>query len=291
MTITQLNYFLGVVTHRSFTRAAEALFVSQSTLSKAVQNLEEELHVELVDRKEKTFKLTQEGEVFRIYAEKIVRNFNIQTQELKERLKSIDRSLDIGIPPTAGTAYFFTAVRKFKKAFPNVNMNLVEVPSKGIVEMLNQGDLELGVVLEPFEDDNFIIKRAFESQVCVVANENNPLAQKKMVSFADLKNEKIVMISKTFMFYNQVMERFHNAGVEPNIVFVTAQWDFMLQLVANNEGICFLPMELINNSNYPQVKALKIIEPEFPWILSLVYRKDKFVTEPMLDFINLALEK
>lgn len=103
MTINQLQYYVEIVCQKSFTRAAESLFVSQSALSKSVRTLEQEFETELIDHSSKDFLLTPEGELFYEYARKILDFFNMQTRELHQRLHDMGGSLNIGIPPTSGT--------------------------------------------------------------------------------------------------------------------------------------------------------------------------------------------
>ena len=107
MTLNQLNYYVEIVRQGSFTKAAEKLFVSQPTLSKAIRALEEEFQMELINRGAKEFQLTPQGNVFNEYAVKILDFYHTQTQELFQRLHSADGTLKLGIPPTAGAIFFF----------------------------------------------------------------------------------------------------------------------------------------------------------------------------------------
>lgn len=288
MTLNQLAYFVEVVKQKNFTKAGERIFVSQSTLSKSIRNMEEELHVKLIDRNAKTFTLTSEGKLFVEYAERILRFYDSQLRDFKLCLASVDKTLNVGIPPSAGTAYFFSVIRDFMQLCSDVKLNPIEVTSKGIVDALNKDDLDIGVVLEPFHDDNLITKKAFTSYVMACVNEKHPLAEKETVRFSELVNEPIIMITKDFMFHDLVMERFANEGITPNIVFETSQWDLEYEMISENYGIGFLPEVLLSKQRGGNVKGIKIIDPEFPWILSLVYKKNKFISGPMKMFIDIS---
>lgn len=288
LTLNQLSYFVEVVRQRNFTKAAENIFVSQSTLSKSIRNMEEELHVKLIDRTTKGFTLTPEGKLFAEYAERILRFYESQLRDFKLCLNTVDKTLNVGLPPSAGTAYFYAVIREFMNKCSDVKLNPIEVPSKGIVEALNNDDLDIGIVLEPFSDDSLIVRRAYSSNVMVCVNIKHPLAQKDTITFEELNEEPIIMISKDFMFHDLVMERFSNAGVTPNVIFETSQWDLEYEMVAENYGVCFLPEILLAKQRDGRVKGLRIVNPEFPWILSLVYRKDKFISGPMKMFIDIS---
>ena len=288
VTLNQLSYFVEVVKQRNFTKAAERIFVSQSALSKSIRNMEEELHVKLIDRNAKGFTLTDEGKLFAEYAERILKFYDSQLRDFKLCLTTVDKTLNVGIPPSAGTAYFYAVIREFMQRCGDVKLNPIEVTSKGIVNALNNDELDVGIVLEPFEDESLIIKQAFTSSVMACVNTNHPLSKKDTVTFSELRDEPIIMISKEFMFHDLVMERFSKVGITPNIIFETSQWDLEYEFVAENYGICFLPEILLSKQRGTNVKGLKIVEPEFPWILSLVYRKNKFISGPMKMFIDLS---
>lgn len=115
MTMNQLSYYVEVVQQKNFTKAAEKLFVSQSTLSKSIRALEMEFQVELINRMSKKFALTPEGYLFYEYAMKLLKYYHVQTQELYQHLHSTSGILKVGIPPTAGTVYFYSLLYQFQK--------------------------------------------------------------------------------------------------------------------------------------------------------------------------------
>ena len=122
MTLNQLNYYVEIVRQGSFTKAAEKLFVSQPTLSKAIRALEEEFQMELINRGAKEFQLTPQGNVFNEYAVKILDFYHTQTQELFQRLHSADGTLKLGIPPTAGAIFFFSILYQFRSKYPGIDL-------------------------------------------------------------------------------------------------------------------------------------------------------------------------
>ena len=122
MNLTQLNYFREVVEKRSFTGAANTLFISQSTLSKSIRALEEEYKVILINRGAKEFEVTEEGKILYTYAVRILDYYEQQTAELAERLRHSGSSLHLGLPPTAGAIYFYSVIHKFQKIYPEIDL-------------------------------------------------------------------------------------------------------------------------------------------------------------------------
>ena len=106
MNIDHFIYFIETVKKQSFTKAAESLFISQSTISKAIRSLERAYDTELIDRTAKKFKLTSAGEIFYHGAVKIVSNYKSETEVLSALLKSARGTLTLGVPPVTITVVF-----------------------------------------------------------------------------------------------------------------------------------------------------------------------------------------
>ncbi len=288
MTMIQLSYYVEVVKQRNFTRAAEKLFVSQSTLSKAIRALENEFQAEFIGRRAKDLLITQDGLAFYEYATKLLDYYQTQTQELEQRLRCAGGSLTLGLPPSAGTIYFSSLIYQFRKVYPETDLQITEITSKSIRDLVDDGTLDLGVVIEPFSDSKFYSQTVFHSEAVLVVPKQHPLAAKSSVDFGTLGTERLLMVSPDYMYYDVVMERCKAAGFTPNIVFESSQWDLLLEMVANNQGVSILPKPLVDKLYSGRVCHLHLKNPEFPWALSVIYRTDKFLTLPMQRFLKIC---
>ena len=288
MTIKQLEYYAEVVKQRNFTKAAEKLFVSQSALSKSIRVLEKEFQAELIDRTSKDFALTQEGMMFHEYAIKLLDYFHAQTQELYQRLHNMKGALSIGLPPTAGSIYFYSRLHEFQERYPHVALKITEIPSKTIHEMMDGGKLDLGVVLEPFTDERYHCRQVYTSEVVLVVSEQNRLASKKSASLSELQSEKFLMMSSDYMFHDIILDYCKKSGFTPNIAFESSQWDLIYEMTADHQGISFFPKCLLEKHARTQIRLLELRDPKIPWVLSICYRKDKFLTAPMRCFLDLC---
>lgn len=288
MTLNQLNYYVEIVRQGSFTKAAEKLFVSQSTLSKAIRALEEEFQMELINRGTKEFQLTAQGDVFYEYAVRILDFYHTQTQELFQRLHSANGTLKLGIPPTAGAIYFFSILYKFRETYPGIDLKIEEITSKAVHELVAAGKLDMGIVIEPFSDDKFYKRPSYTSEAVLLVSRKHPLAAKRSVSFAALREEKFLLVTPDYMFHDVVLEKCREAGFVPDVTFESYQWELLFEMVADNQGICILPKPLVDKFNNTRVHQVHLKDPEFPWTLSLIYRKDKFITVPMQCFLDLC---
>ena len=288
MTLNQLSYFTEIVRQRSFTKAADVLFVSQSALSKSIRTLEKEFETVLIDRSAKEFRLTSEGEIFNDFATRLLDYYDQETQELYSRLHGGSGELSLGLPPSSGSIYFFDQIFKFQQQYPVVNLEITEVTSKKVTDLVADGKLDLGIVIEPFADDRFAKKEVYTSEAVLVVSKDSPLASRRSIGSAQLQNERFVTVSPDYMYYDRMMDYFTQAGISPEIAFRSFQWDLLLEMVAAGQGVSILPKPLIDKCYHNRVRQIHLKDPEFPWGLTLIRRKDKFVTEPMRNFIELC---
>ena len=289
MTLNQLKYYVEIVRESSFTKAAEKLFVSQSTLSKSIRTLEEEFQIKLINRAAKEFTLTQEGHVFLEYAERILNYYQEQTQELFQRLHDAKGVLKLGMPPTAGAIFFYSVLHRFKKKYPGIDISIEGITSKSIQELTAAGELDMGVVIEPFEDKRFRKLPVYTSEAVLLVSKEHPFAERTEIAFKEIRDEELLMITPDYMFYDVVVRKCQEAGFIPQIAFESYQWEWVFEMVADNQGVSILPKPLVDKFNTTRVHQVHLKEPKFPWTLSIIYRKDKFVTVPMQCFLDMCL--
>lgn len=288
VTHNQLVYLIEIVRQRSFTRAAEKLFLSQSTLSKSIHALEAELQVELIDRQSKDFALTEAGELTYAYAQRIVDFVSGQTQELNQRLRGLGGTLTVGLPPTAGPAYFYPRLYEFRQRYPNIQLNIRETPAKTICEMMEAGKIDIGIVLEPLENPAYVVRPVYRSEIVLCVSRDHPLAERGTVALRELKDADFLMMSPDFMFRDIVEGHCRQAGFAPRVVFESSQWDMIYDMAATGYGVAFFGRWLMEKMGGEGTRMLQVSDPPMPWILSVCYLKDKFLTEPMRRFLTIC---
>lgn len=286
MNLKNLEYFLAVVDENSFTKAAERLFISQSTLSKAVAALEEEWQVPLLNRAKKDFQLTAEGELFYRYARSLLTVVEQRTELLRAEMEKLQKQISIGLPPSTGIMIFSDIFMSFYHDHPGISVRTSELTSLQLIDHVDGGALDLGVVVEPFDDPRFEKKLILDSEAVLVVPLAHPLAKRESLTFSELKDTDIMMVSPEYMYYHKVKERFSEAGVEPRFSFESYQWDLLLSMVEKGRGISILPLPLIEKTFRRRVHSLRLREPDFPWGLSLIWRKEQLLRPEIQTFFS-----
>lgn len=287
----QLEYFVNVVEQNNFTKAAEKLFISQSALSKSIQALEKELAVTLFHRDPRELRLTEEGELVYHYAKDVLDYIDQRTAALFSSLNQKNATLRFGLPPSAGNVYFSKVLYAYAQEYAHVDLQVIEVTSKKIQEMVLEDKLDLGVVVEPFHHPQLEVQTVFRSEAVLAVSKRHRFADRTEIAFSELKDEPLLTVSKDYMYYDQVIQRCSEAGFTPNIVFHSSQWDILLEMAAENQGVTLIGKPLVEKMYADRLTCIHLTNPEFPWGLGVIRRKEKQMTVSMKCFLELCREQ
>ncbi len=289
MELRQLNYFVAVAKAKSYTKAAEQLHVSQPTLSKMVRLLEEELGVTLFDRGgSKQIRLTDAGGVLLRSAQGILASLDDLTTELDDLADLRRGDLLLGLPPMIGGRYFPPILEHFHAKYPNINIKLIEQGGKRIEAAVESGDLDVGIVILPVENEaSFTILPFFEDRLRVVLHAGHPLATRASVALRELSEEPFILFGEQFTLHHLIRAACADEGFTPEIALETSQWDFMTGMVAARFGVAFLPENVCEKIDDPDVRTVPLGSPELQWRLAMIWRKDHYLSYAARAWIEL----
>lgn len=286
MNLRNLEYFLAVVDENSFTKAADRLYISQSTLSKAVSALEEEWQVPLLYRNKKDFQLTPEGQLFYQYAKELLATYDQKTKKLINALEKLKKQITIALPPSTGIMIFSDIFTNFYLEHPAITIRTSELTSLQLIDQVADGSLDLGVVVEPFSDSRFAEKLILDSEAVLIVPLDHPWSEREEVAFKELESSDLLMVSPEYMYYNRVLEHFQSAGIKPRITFTSYQWELLLGMVEKGRGVSILPLPLIEKTFTGRVHTIRLKDPSFSWGLSLIWRKDQALRPEVETFLS-----
>jgi DNA-binding transcriptional LysR family regulator len=153
MDLHQLYVFTKVVEHKSFSKAAEDIFLSQSTVSSHIQALEKMLEVSLFDRVGRESVLTPHGERLYEWALKIILLKDQALLDLNQGMTAFQGSIRMAVSSVPGPFIVPKMVKKFKQDYPNVTFHLNQAPSKIVAEKVLNGTIDFGILGEKYEND------------------------------------------------------------------------------------------------------------------------------------------
>ena len=286
MELRDLQLFMAIVKHGSYTKAAEALFISQPTLSKSMKRLEHELQAKLLDRTTRQLQVTDIGAVVYEHGLKILYNLQELGQSIQDIRDVQVGTIKLGIPPLIGTLFFPEIARAFHRQYPKVTLELVERGAKLISELVHSGEVDVAFIVLPIEDPVLSIEPFIEDDFVLYVHKEHSLAQCAEVSVEVLKNEKFILFSNEYALHDFVIRACENEGFSPDIVYKSSQLDLILELIGLNLGITILPRAIYEKQSNPNVKIIPLTDTLI-WKLGLVSLKDRYKSFALQELMKM----
>jgi DNA-binding transcriptional LysR family regulator len=286
MDIKQLSYFVEVAKQKNFTKASNILHLTQPTLSKMVKSLEDELEVELIDRSSRKIELTDAGEIVFEQGQKILASIDEVSLLLYDLMNLKKGKIKIGLPPLIGVLFFPEIIKGFQDLYPGVTIELTEVGANKVKALVEDGEIDLGVVVLPVEADRFNVIPFVSEEMQLFVHSSHPIASQTEISLERTHEESFILFNEAFMLHDKIIEECIKAGFTPNVSYESSQWDFIVALVEQNIGVAILPQPIEKKINHENVKAIKITNPVIPWELGVILKKDRYVSYITREFLR-----
>jgi len=240
-TLKQLRYLTALDEHKHFGRAAEACFVSQSTLSAGLQELETLLGASLVERNNRTVVFTPLGRDIAARARVVLR----EAQELAELAAAakepLSAALRLGVIPTVGPFLLPKVLPKLRKTYPKLKLYLTEDLTQRLVEDLHNGALDCVLLALPVEIGDAEQMLLFDDPFELVARKDSPLAAKSKVSTDDIQEAPLLLLTDGHCLREHALDACH-LGRRPAGADVTAtSLHTLVEMAANGLGVTLIP--------------------------------------------------
>jgi DNA-binding transcriptional LysR family regulator len=290
MDYDQLASFLEVAKLHSFSRAAEKIYRTQPAISAQVRLLEQECGEKLFDRSGKKVMLTPAGEILRRYAEKILGLQKEALQAIAELNQTPRGKLFIGANEATCLYVLPKTFAHFKQLYPLVQISIYRNFSHKIMQKVQEGAVDLGIVTLPQSTNNMEVIPVFRDEVQAVVPRNHPLAKNRAVSVAELANFPMILpkTGHTRVVIDRLLrEHRHKLQISMELASVETQKKF----VGAGLGI-----SLISRS-YAQaevaaglLKLIPLAGQKLYRELGLIYRRDRYLSLPAKVFIDVVRE-
>ncbi|AIR87786.1 LysR family transcriptional regulator [Pseudomonas cremoricolorata] len=291
MDIRALRYFVTVVDQQSFTKAANALHLTQPTVSKMVQVLEHSFGVPLLAREGKRFSVTEAGDIVYQRAKQMIAVHARMKQEV-DALQRVERGvLRMGLSPSTHSilAPVFAA---YHAAYPNIELKLFEIGSNDTLGHLRDGVLEMGTVLDfPGAGDlwsEFESLPLFKSPMCLLAPRQSPWQGRASVALEELADSEFILYGDAFALNDMVTAACSEAGFTPKVSGRSGQWDFMASLVGLGVGVALLPKVFCDTLAPEDFTIAQVGSPALSWNVSLAWRRDGHLSFAAKAWLELA---
>ena len=287
MELRTLRAFVEVVRQGGFTQAAKKVFATQSTVSKAIKHLEDEIGVPLLDRIGHRSKLTAAGEIVYQRALRMLAERNDLMTELDE-LRGLKRgTLRLGLPPVGSSTLFAPLFAAYHKRYPGVETRLVEHGGERLEELLLSGEIELAASLLPVSD-TMEWQAVRREPLTVLLSTNDELSRRRSVGLPAVKHLPFILFETGFALNRIILDACHRHGFEPNIVARSSQIDFIVELAAAGLGAAFLPRMIAERRKLPSVSRVLLVEPDTDWHIAMVWRRGAYLSQAARAWLDLV---
>ncbi|AOM78668.1 LysR substrate-binding domain-containing protein [Pedobacter steynii] len=288
MEFRQLNYFIKAAELLHFTDAAAACFVTQSTLSQQIKQLEEELGMPLFDRIGKHVQLSEAGKLFLKHARQILQEVKKSKQAIFELNNLVNGELRVGVT-YAFSSLLLPSLTPFSKKYPGIKLH-IESGIAGELELrLKNADLDFILAFhEQSDNDGLDMQLLFTSRIKMVTSRSHPLAQLSKISLKDLGPQEMVLANKGFSSRDMLDQIFKKNNIIPNIKIEMNDTHSLLSLVDTGNWITIINEKAI--TGWDNLIAIPIIGKELHKEAFILWQKGAFKKKSATLFIEELLK-
>ena len=255
--IRQLQYLLAVVELRHFGQAAERCFVTQSTLSTGIQELENMLGAKLLERTKRRVNPTPLGLNMAEKARQIL-ELSAQLVELAQQDKEpLAGPLKLGVIPTIGPFLLPQVLPALRQHYPKLQLYLIEDQTARLVERLACGEIDAAVLALPYDLGKLEYQAFWDERFWVAIPAGHPLSQDGPITASELPADELMLLEEGHCFRDHALSACHRDELQRQSAFQGTSLYTLIEMVAGGQGITFLP-EMAINSSLAQHKGVSL---------------------------------
>ncbi|GIW97873.1 MAG: hyalin [Pirellulaceae bacterium] len=282
MELDQLRYFLKIAELENITRAAEALGVSQSALSRSVQRLEEELGRPLLERKTRRVVVTEAGNLLRRRAKEILALLDDTKTEIMD--DGSHGRLRIGAIPTIAPYFLPPVLQDFAADHPEATLMVQEMTTDALIKQCKEGDIDVAVVSLPIDVRYLDVEPLFEEELLLAVSPQHPLAKKRRIEPTDLMDQPFILLDELHCLSDQVLTYCHQQLLQPVVVERTSQLAMVQELVAMGHGVSLVPAMAVRCDASKRRLYRRIVNPTPRRTIAAMWNPYRFVSRLQTQF-------
>lgn len=274
MDIRQLRYFCRILELRSITKAAESLHVSQPSLGMHVRNLEHELHTQLVTRHSRGIEPTDAGKMLFERAARILSDIDETTRLLRDYAGCPTGTVRLGITPCVDAKLIARVIQDCVMAIPSVNVEIVEGQNTPLIEWMQAGELDLGIVHYLNDAPSDLVCEGLDEEDAVLVMSADCLtAFGSTIPFSEVIRHPLAMPPMPHKLRELVETTAREYGFEVNLRFEMRSLAVITELVERKLSCSILPFGAVAGKVADgKIKAFKITDPAIQISMSLIYK-------------------
>lgn len=284
----RLAYFAGVARHEHVTRAAQEMGVPQSTLSRAIVRLEQDLGVVLFARKGRTVSLTPAGRTFLTSVERALAEVERAAESVQADADPASGKVAFGFLHTMGSETVPGLIRAFRADHPRIRFTLVQNYGEAMIERLRAGELDLCLTSPVPDAPDLVARRLDEQRLRLVVPDDHRLAARKRIRLAEAADETFVTLEPGYGLRRITDDLCAEAGFTPRVAFEGEEAETLRGLVAAGLGVALLPPPAVAR---PGVVELTVTSPRAAREIGVAWLDGHVDTAPVAAFKRFLLSR
>jgi len=292
MHIETLKLFSDVVRLHSYSRAAEQNHVSQSAASQALGKLEGELGAVLIDRTQRPFVVTPQGQAFHEACLGLLAAWDQARASVAASKARIDGTVRLAAIYSVGVYETSRYLQEFTTTYPEASVELECLHSHKVVEAVLAGEADVGILSYPPNDRELTVIDLQAEPMVFVCHPAHRLARRKTIRPADLKGEAFVAFEPSLMIRKAIDRTLRHQGVQVDVVLEFDNIDTIKQAVVGGQGISILPRPTVKNEiDLGVLTGIQIGIPDLVRPLGIIHARHRALTPTVERFIDVVVGK
>lgn len=285
MELLQLNYFLTVARCEHVTEAAGKLHVTQSSLSKTIQRLEDDLGVPLFDRIGRKLRLNDFGRTFLQRTEKALFELEQGKREIADLSNPDQGTLQLAVT-TASTLPGI--LREFRKNKPDIQFHVQMVSLENMSRLLHRGEVDFCLSSPPIQGDDIECQLLYDDPIVVAVPMGHRYADRTSIQLTELKDEWFVGVKQGYGVRDMVDSVCQSVGFVPKYVYEGDEPARLTALVEAEIGLAFIPSTARNP--HERIRYLQVEEHQLVREIALLSHKNRYISKAALEFRSVVMD-
>ena len=279
--------FYNVAKHRSHTKAAGDLCITQPAVTNQLKAFETQLGIKLLIKKQKSILLTEEGKVLYRYAQRLFELEN-EIEHVANDLKGLKiGTVRLGVLRMYSPTFMHLLINQFHKIYPNIMVKVDEAGSLDLIQSLLDFKNEVVICLRAEENPDVCFKPFCQEDLLVVLPLGHPLAHKKEIPVKELVDEKIILRAKGSASRYLVNQLFEKYKISPKILTEANNTDLIKNMIHKKQGISFLSRISISEEiDKGRLAAVPLEGNPISLLIHIAYLKEHTLSAPAQSLLN-----
>jgi DNA-binding transcriptional LysR family regulator len=276
MELGQLEAFLQVASHRSFSKAAEVLFLTQPSVTARIQSLEKELGEDLFERSGRAVRLTDAGNTFLVYAQRALKDVQEGRDALDALRKTEAGSLRIGSALTVSAYVLPKILKTFRARYPGVDVSVRTGRSDQVLDMILNDEVQVGLVRSLVHSEIETV-HLYDDEVVLVTDNSHQFAKTRTARIEEVARQSLIFFDRASSYYGLIHGFFRDAGIVPRHAMELDSMEATKMMVEEGLGIAILPRVSVER----ELKLGILVEIEITGVprikrqIAMIYRRNR----------------